>query len=77
MVMLMSRQKEAFTIEFKVAKKLTELGAKTDEALKQIEDREYDRELLDDNYNFIRHYGIAFCGKECVVKVESGFDYVP
>lgn len=72
-----SRRREAFIIEFKVAKRLAELGAKTDEALKQIVDREYDRELLDDNYNLISHYGIAFCGKECAVKVESGFTHGP
>lgn len=70
-----SRRREAFIIEFKVAKRLAELGAKTDEALKQIVDREYDRELLDDNYNLISHYGIAFCGKECAVKVENGFTH--
>ena len=66
-----SRRKEAFIVEFKVTKKLGELGARADEALAQIEDRNYAKELIDDNYSMISRYGIAFCGKECMVKLAA------
>lgn len=64
-----SRRKEAFIVEFKVTKKFSELKVKADEALAQIEDRNYEKELIDDNYSVISRYGIAFCGKECMVKL--------
>lgn len=66
-----SRRKGAFIIEFKVTKKLGELEAKADEALEQIEERHYEKELLDDNYSVISRYGIAFCGKECMVRLAA------
>lgn len=66
-----SRRKEAFIVEFKVTKKLGELEDKAEEALAQIKDRHYERELIDDNYSVISRYGIAFCGKECMVKLEE------
>lgn len=64
-----SRRKEAFIVEFKVTKKLAELEDKADEALAQIKEKDYARELIDDNYSVISSYGIAFCGKECSVKL--------
>lgn len=67
-----SRRKEAFVVEFKVAKNLKELETKAEEALKQIEERQYTRELEDDGYDLISWYGIAFCKKECLVKVREG-----
>ena len=66
-----TRRKTAFVVEFKVADSFKELDKKADMALQQIEDREYDRELIDDGYEDIVHYGIAFFGKDCVVKVET------
>lgn len=63
-----SRRKEAFVVEFKVARKPGELGRKADEALEQIEDRQYAAELYDDGYETVGRYGIAFCGKDCLVK---------
>ena len=33
--------------------------------------RDYEKELIDDNYSVISRYGIAFCGKECMVKLEE------
>jgi len=65
------RQKEAFIVEFKVtkAKGREALDIAADKALEQITDRHYDRELEDDNYTIISHYGIAFRGKECTVKL--------
>lgn len=64
-----SKRKEAFVVEFKVAKRLKDLEAKVDEALRQIEDRKYVSELEDEDYSMVSCYGIAFCGKECRVKV--------
>lgn len=66
-----SRRKEAFVVEFKVAKKPRELEKMADEALKQIADRQYAAELYDDGYEIVGNYGIAFCGKDCVVKFQQ------
>ena len=63
-----SRRKEAFVVEFKVAKKPGELEKMADEALKQIEDRQYTAELYEEGYESVGKYGIAFCGKDCTVK---------
>lgn len=61
------RSREAFIIEFKVTKDLGEMDAKADEAIQQIESKKYDMGLRNDGYKFVSYYGIAFCGKECVV----------
>lgn len=66
-----SRRKTAYVVEFKVTDKYQELERKAEEALRQIEDRAYGRELLDDGYCSIVSYGIAFCGKNCEVKVKK------
>jgi Protein of unknown function (DUF1703). len=63
------KKREAFIIEFKVAKRISEMNVKAEEALRQIMDRRYHRELWNEGYDHITGYGIAFCGKECVVKV--------
>lgn len=65
----MTRRKPAYVIEFKVAEKFNQLNKAADKALKQIEDRGYVRELEDDGYATVYRYGIAFCGKDCVVKL--------
>lgn len=64
-----SRRKEAFIVEFKVARKFADLPGKAKEALAQIEERNYAKELENDNYSRISCYGIAFCKKECVVRL--------
>ncbi len=61
------RSREAFVIEFKVAKDIDDMDAMADEALKQIEEKQYDVELRNDGYKYVSCYGIAFCGKECAV----------
>ncbi|MDE6919533.1 MAG: PD-(D/E)XK nuclease domain-containing protein, partial [Lachnospiraceae bacterium] len=66
-----SRRKEAFVVEFKVAKRPRDLEKKADEAIRQIEDRQYAAELLDDGYETVGKYGIAFCGKDCLVKFQD------
>lgn len=62
------KSREAFIIEFKVAKRISEMEAKAEEALQQIADMRYDKELWNEGYDHISCYGIAFCGKECMVK---------
>ena len=66
-----SRRKEAFIVDFKTTKKMKELDAKADEALQQIEDKKYALELEEDGYDIVSSYGIAFCGKDCCVKVRE------
>lgn len=39
--------------------------------LQQIKDRKYVAALLDEDYDVVNCYGIAFCGKECLVKVRK------
>ncbi len=65
-----TRRKPAYVLEFKVANKFHQLDEAVDEALSQIEDRGYVRELEDDGYATVYKYGIAFCGKDCKVKLE-------
>ncbi len=66
-----SRRKEAFVVEFKVAKKVKDLEKMADEALRQIAEKQYAAELNDDGYDIIGNYGIAFCGKDCLVKYQA------
>lgn len=61
------RSREAFVVEFKVAKDLDDMNQKADEAIRQIEDKKYDMDLKNDGYKYVSYYGIAFCGKECIV----------
>ena len=66
-----TRRKPAYVLEFKVADKFSQLDCKAEEALQQIEERGYARELEDDGYAVVYRYGIAFCGKDCIVKLEE------
>jgi hypothetical protein len=66
-----TRRKAAFVLEFKVADKFKQMDAKADEALAQIEKKGYARELMDDDYETVHRYGIAFCGKDCLVKLQE------
>ncbi len=63
-----TRRKAAFVIEFKVVKRFEELEAKAGEALRQIEEKRYADELHGDGYQEVIRYGIAFFGKDCVVR---------
>lgn len=62
------RHKLAVIIEIKATKEFTKLDYWCDEALKQIEDNRYETELINDGYQKIIKYGIAFCKKSCMVK---------
>lgn len=55
-------------IEIKVAGSWKELEKKCTEALKQIEEKDYEAELRREGYQNIMKYGVAFYKKECMVK---------
>ena len=63
-----SRRGAAVILELKVAKNFDELEGKAEEALKQIEEKKYEEELRSDGYKNIIKYGVAFFGKDCLIK---------
>ena len=66
-----SRRGAAVILELKAAKSFDELEKKADEALGQIEEKNYEAELRSDGYKNIIKYGIAFYGKDCLVKLSE------
>ena len=64
-----SRRKTAYAVEFKVAKAYRELAGRAEDALAQIAEKAYARELVDDGYESVVCYGVAFFGKDCEVRV--------
>ena len=62
-------RKPAIIIEVKIAKKARDLEAECDVALKQIEEKKYSNELQGEGYTQIIKYGIAFCRKDCLIKL--------
>lgn len=66
-----TRRKAAFVVEFKVAKSIRGLEKSAGEAIQQIKDREYAKELNDNGYEVVHKYGIAFYGKDCQVLYEE------
>jgi hypothetical protein len=66
-----TRRKPAYVIEFKIANKFSELDKRADDALQQIEDKKYVQELNDDGYATVVKYGIAFFGKDCLIKMKE------
>lgn len=63
-----NRRGVAVILELKVAKSFKEMSDKCDEALNQIEEKEYDKELLEEGYINIVKYGITFYKKDCMIK---------
>ncbi len=57
-------------MELKRAEKFTRMEMLCDEALRQIEERDYATEFLDEGYQKIVKYGICFCKKNCMIKRE-------
>ena len=55
-------------LELKYSKTENELYKECDDALQQIEDKNYDQELREKGYTKILKYGIAFYHKKCRVK---------
>ena len=58
----------AIVIELKIASEIEKLEQKCDEALKQIEIKNYDTYLKKRGFNNIIKYGMAFCSKRCLAK---------
>lgn len=63
-----NRRGAAIILELKVAKSFKEMSEKCDEALNQIEEKQYDAELLEEGYTNIVKYGITFYKKDCMIK---------
>ena len=61
-------RKTAIIFELKASKERT-LDAMVNEALQQIEDRHYDSELIQEGYQKIIKYGVAFREKTCLIKL--------
>ena len=66
-----SRRKTAYVVEFKVAKTYRELASRAEDALAQIAEKSYARELIDDGYETVVCYGISFFGKNCEVRISQ------
>ncbi|NFK75419.1 AAA family ATPase [Clostridium botulinum] len=58
-------------LELKVCDKPKEIFKKCDEALAQIEAKNYEEELKEEGYENIIKYGISFYRKDCVIKVKE------
>ena len=61
----------AVVIEIKIAETFRQLNIKCDEALQQIRDKRYAEELVDDCYQKVVRYGVAFYQKACKVKMDE------
>lgn len=55
-------------LELKVAKDFKQMEEKCEEALAQIEDRQYEQELRSDGYETILKYGVCFFKKGCMIR---------
>ena len=63
----------AAILEFKIVDKFNQMLKACDEALQQIEDKDYEASLRDEQYENIAKLGICFCQKGCRVK-SGGID---
>ena len=72
-----SRWHHAAILEFKVVEKYNQMTKACEDALRQIEEKDYEASLQDEQYENIAKLGICFCQKRC--RVKSGgvdhFDY--
>ncbi|MCD8153432.1 MAG: PD-(D/E)XK nuclease domain-containing protein, partial [Clostridiales bacterium] len=64
------RKKDAYIIEVKYSKSDKDLNADAREATAQINRLRYDQYFSQRSPKSIRHYGIAFCLKQCRVLTE-------
>lgn len=62
--------KAGVLMEFKAADSEAQLEDKADEALRQIEEKQYDTEFEKRGISKVWKYGIAFCGKQVYVKMK-------
>lgn len=61
------RKGRAMVLELKVAGSIAQMEEKCREALRQIEEKQYEKELLGEGYPVVEKYGICFYRKECMV----------
>jgi hypothetical protein len=62
------KNSQAIIFEFKAVKETGKLPTASENALKQIENKNYAAPWERENYKNIIKYGIAFCGKRCAVR---------
>lgn len=62
---------KAVIIEIKISKTYQGLEEKCDEALRQIEEQNYEEALREEGYQDILKYGVAFYKKECMAKMQA------
>ena len=62
-------QKAGVILEFKAADRTESLEKQADEALRQIQDRQYEVEFAKREIASVWKYGVAFCGKQVCVKM--------
>lgn len=67
----MEADKPAVLMELKVAAGYGELEERSSQALQQILEKEYERELVWEGYREVLCYGIAFYKKSCRIKLEK------
>lgn len=63
-----SPKQPAIVIELKRTVKFTQMEQMCDQALQQIEEKRYAKELINEGYQRILKYAICFCRKHCMVK---------
>ncbi len=61
----------AIILELKRVLRFTEMENMCYKALQQIENKHYDECLLDEGYTFIKKYGICFCRKSCMIRIQE------
>ena len=69
-----SRWHHAAILEFKVVEKYNQMTKACEDALRQIEEKDYEAGLRDEQYENIAKLGICFCQKRCRVK-SGGVDH--
>ena len=63
-----SKWNYAAILEFKIVDKYNQMTKACEDALKQIEEKDYEASLRDEQYENIAKLGICFCQKRCRVK---------
>lgn len=69
-----SRWHHTAILEFKVVEKYNQMTKACEDALNQIEEKDYEASLRDEQYENIAKLGICFCQKRCRVK-SGGVDH--
>ena len=74
-LMLLPKEKEkpGILFEFKIKEATETLEHAADRALKQIQEKKYDTELLQAKVSYVIKYGIAFDKKKVAIKVKQDF----